>query len=80
MWILFTLTFLQLEKSVEFDGNVGVSKDLKMMGCGYLYYPLEAIRHGNRLQQLGLFCKIDLLEDDEEEDTLCNMEEGEILS
>ncbi|KAL8468357.1 hypothetical protein ACS0TY_031544 [Phlomoides rotata] len=70
----------KLEKSVELDNNVGVLEDLKMFGCGYLYDPREAIHHGNFLHQLGLECRVDFLEDDDDGDQPLNIEDGEIIS
>lgn len=71
-------------RTVEFDNNVQIVKDLeKLSGCdlNYWYFhgrnarvSLGAFSFGNPLERLGLYIKDDFLVDEEEK------EEGEILS
>ncbi|KAL3820197.1 hypothetical protein ACJIZ3_006102 [Penstemon smallii] len=69
------MSLLKMEKTVDFDENLRILKELEMMCC---ISPSNLSDCENPLAQLGLFIKDDYLEE-EEEDAMFNGEDGEIL-
>ncbi|KAF9620866.1 hypothetical protein IFM89_015107 [Coptis chinensis] len=59
----------KMERTVQIDENLEILKDLELLGG---YSPVDCLDHnGNPLARLGLFMKVEYLEDEEELDT-CN--------
>ena len=69
---------LQMEKTVDFEENMGIQKELEMLfGCSTSSRLLHGSLSRTQLEQLGLFIKDD---DDNEEGLDFDGEEGEIFS
>ena len=69
---------LQMEKTVDFEENMVIQKELEMLfGCSVSSRLLHGSFTWTQLQQLGLFIKDD---DDDEEGLDFDGEEGEIFS
>lgn len=76
-----------MEKTVEFDDNLKILKDLErlsrspysddILGCGY---GVNFCLTRNPLERLGLYIKEDFLEEDEEAVLNGDGEDGEILT
>ncbi|GFP91244.1 transcription factor gte12 [Phtheirospermum japonicum] len=61
----------EMERTVEIYESLDIVKDVEMLCYGYLT--------GKPLERLGLYLKVDYLQEDENEGAMLNAEEGEIL-